>query len=214
MMYVIDEQPDVFADAAASDDNSQLLFMSVFGRDTSIQQLLARCQLPRAQGGIDKLSFRMDGPHPTNDGEQLALLVGDPNRLDKLTGRLPKENLFGNLVHAWIFDPVILEPDRGGRTGWHLREFGAGRDDAANHRSALWSLIKEVSPLPLLDHWREFMLTWLHEQGGIRQAQTLGRIRATKVVLPTAFEREVSSFVRGGLLALTDGQHPLTTMAT
>lgn len=212
MMYVIDEQSDVFADAIASDDNAQLLFMSVFGRDTSIQQLLARCQLPRSQGGIDKLSFRLDpkenlGPRTTvlADAEVLEVLIGDPNRLDKLTGRLPKENLFGNLVHAWIFDPVILAPDRAGRTGWNLREFRDEQDANfdASHES-LWSLVKEVSPLPLLDHWQEFMLTWLFDQGCIRQARTTGRIRATKVVLPEAFEVEVSRWVREGALALPE----------
>lgn len=211
-MYVIEEQSDVFADAIASDDNAQLLFVSVFGRDTSIQQLFARCQLPRAQGGIDKLSFRLDpkenlGRRTTvlANADVLEVLVGDPNRLDKLTGRLPKENLFGNLVHAWIFDPVILTPDRAGRTGWSLREFRDDQDanlDAS--QESLWSLIKEVSPLPLLDHWQGFMLTKLFDQGCIREARTMGRIRATKVALPDAFEVEVSRWVRDGSLALPD----------
>ncbi len=200
MLFVIDEQPDVFADAVASDDNAQLLFMSVFGRDTSIQQLMARCQLPRAQGGIDKLSFRQED----SAGDALALLIGDPSRLDKFTGRLPKENLFGNLVHAWVFDPVILEPDRAGRSGWQIREQRAGQGRHEVDSDALWSLIKDVSPLPLLDHWRDSTLAWLHDRGGIRAARCLGRVGATKVVLPSAFERDVSEMVRTGALQLSD----------
>lgn len=200
MLYVIDEQPDVFADAVASDDNVQLLFMSVLGRDTSIQQLMARCQLPRAQGGIDKLSFRQEGAA----GDALALLVGDPSRLDKFTGRLPKENLFGNLVHAWVFDPVILEPNRAGRSGWQIREQRADHGPLEADDDALWSLIKDVSPLPLLDHWRDPMLAWLHGRGAVRATRCLGRVGATKVVLPSAFEREISEMVRAGALQLPD----------
>ena len=220
MMYVIDEQPDVFADAIASDDNAQLLFTSVFGRDTSIQQLLARCQLPSSQGGIDKLSCRLDRKHEhgirttaLGGEEELTVIVGDPNRLDKLTGRLPRENLFGNLVHAWIFDPVILTPDRAGRTGWDLREFRPGHINPDADRWSLWSLVKEVSPLSLLDDWQDFMLTWLFDQSGIRDARSLGRIRATKVVLPKSFEPEVSRLVREGVLALPEAVVPIETMA-
>ena len=83
MMYVIDEQPDVFADAAASDDNSQLLFMSVFGRDTSIQQLLARCQLPREDAGTAASAVTATGESPCARRSSRAARGVSASRLPK-----------------------------------------------------------------------------------------------------------------------------------
>ena len=55
-MYVINEQSDVFADACASDRHAQLLFLSIFGRDTSVQQFMARLHQPTHEGGVSQVS--------------------------------------------------------------------------------------------------------------------------------------------------------------
>ena len=80
----------------------QLLFLSVFGRDTSIQQLLASFALGAKEGGLTQFKLQRPGA-----GDELVL-IGDAGRLEKLTGRLPRQNLFGNLTHAWIFDPALV----------------------------------------------------------------------------------------------------------
>ncbi|HEC1391362.1 TPA: hypothetical protein R1W70_004882, partial [Pseudomonas aeruginosa] len=41
-LYRIDECPDVMADACVGDDQGNLIFLSIWARDTAIQQFLAR----------------------------------------------------------------------------------------------------------------------------------------------------------------------------
>ena len=111
-LFVLTEQSDVFVDACAADHHAQLLFVSAFGRDTSIQQLLARLHQSSSQGGVDELTLL---PH-FGAKPSLKVMVGDPRRLEKVTGRMPKTGLLGNLVHAWIFDPALLKVDHATRS--------------------------------------------------------------------------------------------------
>ena len=42
MLFKLRELSDLFADACVRDEAGQLMFLSLYGRDTAIQQLLAR----------------------------------------------------------------------------------------------------------------------------------------------------------------------------
>ncbi|MFU7548386.1 hypothetical protein ACM9NK_30665, partial [Pseudomonas paraeruginosa] len=44
-LYRIDECPDVMADACVGDDQGNLIFLSIWARDTAVQQFLARLTL-------------------------------------------------------------------------------------------------------------------------------------------------------------------------
>ncbi len=52
---------DVYADAYLADDSGRLLFLSVWGRDTALQELLARLQLPRSDNGIREFTLSHEG---------------------------------------------------------------------------------------------------------------------------------------------------------
>jgi hypothetical protein len=91
----------------------------------------------------------------------LLVLIGDASRLEKLTGRLPRQNLFGNLTHAWIHDPVLVVPDRANRIVW--RVFAEPREphvptQRERFTAELWATLKQLMPVPLFDHWREPVL--------------------------------------------------------
>ncbi|KGM38690.1 hypothetical protein JY96_21165 [Aquabacterium sp. NJ1] len=192
-LYLIREQADVFVDAAVADDHGQLLFVSLFGRDTAIQQFMSRLHLRGKEGGVDRLRFS----NPETFDVELEVLVGDPNRLDKVTGRLPKENLFGNLVHAWIFDSSVVEVDKAGRSGWYVQtDLEASR---LGHGDAIWRLVTALSPVPLLDHWREPVISMLG-QAGVRVTRSVGDVCATRVALPDDFEAQISNLVVDGTL--------------
>jgi len=197
-MFVLEEQSDVFIDALASDHHAQLLFMSVFGRDTSVQQLLARLHQSVREGGITQLSAvdRLGGK------VSLQVSVGDPKRLEKATGRLPRTGLLGNLIHAWIFDPAVLTVDHATRSAWILEQ----EINRAQLTSLAWALIKELSPVPLLDTWREPVLSHVHRSGGLESPVSLGRIRTFRVELQEAFPLWVSQGVREGLLPVPAAQ--------
>ena len=74
IMFQALEQSDVFVDACASDQHAQLLFLSVYGRDTSVQQLMARLHQPVSQGGVDAVTLRLPS------GKSEALTVTDIRR--------------------------------------------------------------------------------------------------------------------------------------
>lgn len=201
MMYCIDGQSDVFVDACIPDDAGQLLFLSAFGRDTSLQQMLARFQLRATAGGLDRITIQ-------REAEPFTALVGDPNRLEKLSGRLPRETLFGNLVHLWIFDPVVLEPDRANGRGWILVEEDEHRSDrrAELRAQRRWMLLSRLARIPLLDEWRDTLLEALEVEfpSAWHASSCIGRLSAERLALPEAFESFVSDLLTRGLLSTQD----------
>jgi hypothetical protein len=231
-MYVLEEQSDVFVDAAAADHRGQLLFVSAFGRDTSIQQFMARLHEARREGGIEQMNLRRPAgaeawlpgepaASPGGNGSAaLQLFVGDPRRLEKHTGRLPR-GLLGNLVHSWIFDPAVLEADHATRSGWVFERVpgsvvpsaltGFGPQSASNEAAAArrqiadrcWQLVKQLSPVPLLDAWREWLIgPNASASNGLALTTTLclGPVHAMRVEISDAFPHYVSEAVRCGVL--------------
>jgi hypothetical protein len=120
MLFKLRELSDLYADACVRDESGQLMFLSLYGRDTAIQQLLAAFTLKVSEGGFD--SFHLQDPA----GESHRVHVGNADRLEKFTGKLPRDNLFGNLVHLWLYDPALTRPDRSNRVAWVLVD---GADD-------------------------------------------------------------------------------------
>ena len=205
-MLSIQHYPDLFVDACLRDEDSELLFLSMFGRDTSMLQFFAAFSLKRSEGGLlegEQAAFTvLDGERPH------SVFVTDPDRLDKLTGRLPQRNLFGNLTHTWLYDPKVMRPDHASRSAWLLSDGG----DQPRQRDRLWSLVKALSPLPLLDHWADTVLDGLGERivrplSGFR-APPIGRVDGFHVVLGERFEDIVSAAVAQGVLTLEAGQGP------
>lgn len=231
-MYVLEEQSDVFVDAAAADHRGQLLFVSVFGRDTSIQQFIARLHEARREGGIEQMTLRRPagaeawlqsepaGSPSDSASAALQLFVGDPRRLEKHTGRLPR-GLLGNLVHAWIFDPALLEADHATRSGWVFEQVptnlapgaltGFGPQSASNEAAAArrqmadrcWLLVKQLSPVPLLDAWREWLIgpnASAANDLALTAPPCIGPVHALRVEISEAFPQYVSEAVRSGTL--------------
>ena len=202
MLYPIKELQDIFVDACVRAPDGELAFVSVFGRDGAVQQLYASLHLGIQEGGIRQLTL-LD---PGSSQPVAAVPVGDPRRLDKYSGRLPKDNLFGNLVHTWIYDESLLGPSKAAGSAWLLvdRETQAHDDESLYAR--VWSLIEELSSIPLLSHWRDAILAALGAQLVSQLDDTpyapVGRIHASRVTLPEAFPEAISAFVSSGRLTL------------
>lgn len=206
-LYRIKELSDLFADACVRNEAGQLLFLSAFGRDTGIQQLLASIALGAKEGGLTQ--FKLQAPGEADD----LVLIGDAGRLEKLTGRVPRQNLFGSMTHAWIFDPALVVPDRANRIVWRI--FGERREPGspAQHErftAELWKTLAQLMPVPLLDHWREPVLreagrhvTWLERLA----SGPIGQVTGYKLELPQAFLETISALVRAGELKLVPSTH-------
>ncbi|MDR8402145.1 hypothetical protein NE850_38125 [Paraburkholderia sp. USG1] len=202
MLYPILELQDIFVDACVRAPTSELMFLSAFGRDGSVQQLYASLHLGMQEGGLQRVTI-LD---PTSRKPIAAIPIGDPKRLDKFSGRLPKDNLFGNLVHTWIFDEILLKPSRATGTAWLLLDRHSQSDEAAWVATRTWSLVTQLSPVPLLPHWRERVLNELADELVTDLSQTasapIGRLFASVTSLPEAFPQTLSALVRSGDLTL------------
>jgi hypothetical protein len=185
-MLQVFEVQDLFCDAFVTDQNQHLIFISLIGRDTAIQQLLASFSLPLQAGGLDRISFR--------DSAEV-ILIGDHSRLEKHSGRLPK-SIFGILNQTWIFDPVCQRPDRANKVAWLLEP---KKPDSSLVQPSIWPTVKMLSALPLLDAWESDLI---YQIAHVERSINYFGISAMKVSLRSDYEAIVTELVKTGVLSL------------
>lgn len=192
-MLILDDIYDVYCDALVCDDG-YLVFASLWGRDTAIQELLARVSLSRSEGGLTQLQFLDE--HADSRHGQLAR-IGNPERLDKMNGRMPKSNLFGDIVHLWLFDKLVKTPDYASRQAYSLLLPGQG-----DQLEISWNLVRSVCHLPLLEHWRDAVLKLMRDQRWLKVLEGY-RVDLLAIDIPEAeFDQAVSQMVRNGDLTI------------
>lgn len=203
-MFRVQEIGDLFVDVCVREpDTGELRFLSVYGRDGAVLKFFAAFSLPKEQGGLS--AFTLLGP----DDVTSEVKVGHVARLDKLTGKLPRGNLFGNLVQAWLFDESLVQPDRANSTAWGLYPLRSpdGRELAAGDiEGRLWQQVRDLSPVPLANEWRTAVMgtdrvqfvRWLRPE--TCAYPPLGPIQACRIELGKRFVETVSALVRDGVL--------------
>ncbi|CAM8846133.1 DUF4123 domain-containing protein [Burkholderia pseudomallei] len=149
-LFHIDECPDLMADACVGDDHGELVFLSVWARDTAIQAFLARLALGLNEQGLDRFHL------VTEQDASVPVIVGNTERLDKRSTRAFRRTLFGSLVNLWLFDKRCVKPDKANATALALLP-----RTAVSRTERLWSLVRDTCPLPLLDHWHDTVLDLL-----------------------------------------------------
>lgn len=147
-MLQLNEIPHIMADGYVCDERRSLLFLSVWGRDTAIQELLARLTL-RNEDALTQCTLT-----DTSLNEHI-LFPGNTANLDKRASRHTRTR-FGTLVHTWLFDKRCLVPDKENGQAILL----LNRDDP-HWRERAWTLLSETTTLPLLPHWQDCVLTLL-----------------------------------------------------
>lgn len=211
-MYQIEHCSDVFVDACVRNEAGILIFISVYGRDTAIKEMMARIQLGKGADGLSELKLKGCDVH---QGENHLATINNAKDLEKVTGRLPK-CLYGNLTHAWIFDPVIRAPDKGAGQAWIIEPKQV--DQVAQQRSVQarqWQAICHLANIPLLAHWQDTVLQTFESDivsqmgttdGGHnpRFSQPLGDLLAYRVHLDGDFSSRISTLIRDGKLTPED----------
>jgi hypothetical protein len=196
----INEAPGVYADALLRDERGSLLFCSLWGRDTAIQELLARLSVSIEEGGLR--SLRLEGPQGTE-----TIHIDRMPSIEKLTGRLPPKNLFGNLVQLWLFDRLAIEPDRANRRALLLQRQTQDAD------TALWALVRNVIHVPLLDAWKDVILDVFQQRGWIRWLRGINVDAVFVDLSADDVEAEVSRLVRERRLSIDTDQFVLDLKA-
>jgi hypothetical protein len=135
-LYRIDECPDLMTDGFVGDEQGNLIFLSVWGRDTATQEFIARLTLGRDEQGLDQFHIL------TEQGGSIPVFVGNVEQLDKCSNRAYRRTLFGSLVHLWLFDRRCVKPDKANASALALLPRGS------DHRvDRLWALVRDTCPL-------------------------------------------------------------------
>ena len=172
-LYTLDECQDLYADAFCIGRHRECLFLSLWGRDTALQELLARLTLPTADNGLDTL-------HLCQGGTRHAMCFADMDRYSRRSARM-RQTRFGTLVHVWLFDQRCITPDR---ANLHSIALLDDEEGACPVDDQLWPRVRELCPLPLLDHWRAPVMTLLHAQHAVLPAPfSQGPIQAWEISL-------------------------------
>lgn len=186
---------DVFADAVLTDEGNNLLFLSVWGRDTAVQEFLARLTLPKHEDGIR--DFRVEG-----SGESRYVNVPSIDCLDKHSTRVGSD-IFDNLTQVWIYDKRVLRSDQSSRRVYQLFSETQKCPDP-------WPLVKAVCPVPLLDHWRETVLEQFTSLGWCRFVPDGVGMKALCIDLGDPdLEETLSLLVKQGKLSLPGQSDPV-----
>lgn len=177
----------IYCDAWVLDDLGLLIFASLWGRDIAIQELLAKLTLSSTIDGITQLQL-------TNG---TVLRIGDPDRLGKHTGRMPKANLFGEMVHLWLYDLAVKAPDLVNRKSYLLVSDGCKDVD-----TGIWQMVKQVCHLPLLESWREQIIRLCRDNGWLTIMDGKG-LSAVALELPgDDFDEAMSGLIQDRQLTL------------
>jgi hypothetical protein len=187
-LFQIQECPDLYIDACVCDEGRNLVFASLWGRDTALQEFLARLTLGSAENGLTQF-------HILQDGRSLPVFP-NADQLEKRTTRQYRSTLFGSLVHLWLFNKRCARPDHANHFAYALLE----RD--AEVGASLWPLIIQTCPLPLLPHWQTPVLEVLTElQMLMPLPGAIGAIRGWQLNLQLApLEQALGDLIRQGQL--------------
>jgi hypothetical protein len=184
-MINITQQSGVFCDSFIANDTG-ILFASFWGRNTSLQQFLARMELPDYEGGISKLTFEL------SENDLQTFLLQDVKNMHKLSGRVPGTIYSKDLSHIFIYDKSTVDIDYSNYKATILYFNNTQIDD-----KSIWQLIKELSPIPLLDIWMSQVISMCHQDGYIDNIDGFGGVSALIVKLDEVdFEWVISKMIK------------------
>ncbi|AVS92450.1 hypothetical protein C8246_12375 [Paracidovorax avenae] len=204
-LYLMDECPDVMADACVADDQGGLVFLSIWARDTAVQQFLARLTLGRDEQGLQH--FHLITP----EGGSVPVFVDNVDRLEKRMTRAYRRTLFGALSNVWLFDRRCVKPDKANASAMALVPKGNGC--TLDH---LWSLVRDTCPLPLLGHWREPVLDLLQGRDMLtRLPFSLGPLEGHRLAIDVpVLTQALGGLIRSGDLRIEPRQPPRSNALT
>ncbi len=184
-MIYIKQQPSVFCDSFVAND-AGILFASFWGRTTSLQQFVARMEIPTHEGGINELTFEI------SKDESLTFFLQNTKNMQKLSGRVSGTIYGKDLSHIFIYDKSTVKIDYSSYKATILYF-----DDTQIDNSSIWKLLKELSPIPLLDIWMSQIIRVCHQDGYINNIDGFGGVSALIVELcEIDFEESISRMIK------------------
>jgi len=209
------ECPDLSVDACVVDKQTHdLIFLSVWGRDTAVQQLLARLSLDSSAAESLKSGIRLKMGSSTR-----PVFFHDTDKLEKRTSREYPGTLFGSLLNLWLFHPQCTVPDSSAHSAYVLLQqpktgdvetVPSRLDDLPEAtRARLASALLNLAPFPILPEWAQRALREVQKQQMLIPQETLfGDVLCYRLHLDTnRLEQTISGLIRND--QLTIGGQPL-----
>lgn len=197
-IYTIAECPALTSDACVCDEGGTLVFLSVWGRDTAIQEFLARLTL---KPGEDRSLRALRLFDQASNGFPVSF--GSIEMLEKRMTRTFRRTLFGSIGHLWLFDKRCRFPDIANATALTVIP-----KQAPDRVERLWRATLATCPLPLLDHWRECVLSLLTSKGMLSPLPlTRGPLEGYRLALDVpALTDALSDLIRSDVLGVSPSQ--------
>ncbi|MDP8051525.1 hypothetical protein QJU23_03670 [Pasteurella atlantica] len=172
MFEELPELSGIFVESTVIDSFNRLVFASLWGHTAAIQNLIALITTG------DLTAITVNNTYISVDKEMI-----------KKVGKLPSDNDYGDMTHAFIY-----------RKTTQVENVGR-RDVLFQHTPSeklIFNIIKSMSILPLLDNWQAPLLKIFREKNMLINLTTLcGTVRGVNINLSD--ENELSTMV-GSLL--------------
>ena len=200
------ELPDLSVDACVVDQvTGQLIFLSVWGRDTAITELIARLTLDARETESLRSGITLNV-----DGKPQRISI-NADLLEKQLSRSYKGTLFGNLINLWLFDNRCTSPDRANLTSYVLLEQNTAMGSLKQHPQFTKCLaqLTDLSPLPILPSWADLVFQEAEGLGMVTQHKTLlGSLTCFQIALDLCvLERSMSALISSQQLRLPTLNH-------
>lgn len=187
----ITEFSDLVTDACITDERFNLVFGSFWGRDTVVQEILARITLNASDNlSLSSITVQGEGIH--------SPVYFNKDFLDK---RMTKASgtLFGSMTNVWLYDQRVLQADYANYSSYILIRDGFADDE---DHARIWNQIVDLAPFPILDHWKDRVLDVVVRHQMIQSMNTIfGNAVAKHIALKVdVLQNAISSMIRSGLL--------------
>lgn len=147
-MFEIEEYGQVFIDCAIIDNNAELIFVSLYGGENSINRILATIENNR----LNQLTFYT--PNTFNR-------INVPNKKELKCKKTKIINpTFEHFVHCFIFHRHVHFSDGVSRS--HILI-----EPGENGAYVIWERLKAMTVTPLLDQWSSKIIEQLFQQEAI-----------------------------------------------
>lgn len=180
--------PDLKCDSCITNNNSELIFLSVWGRNTAMQELVAKLTIGETtKHGLANIKLN-----------HYKVFLAQETDYCKRTLKVTTSSL-GQLIHTFIFDKRIIEPNRDSNSMISIYKV----NDISTNR--YFEAIKTLSSVPILEHWADEIVSIARQNQMINEHKSIvGDIVATTISInDKKLTNIMSQKIRDGILTIS-----------
>ncbi|HFB8530702.1 TPA: hypothetical protein ACKUG7_001194 [Neisseria gonorrhoeae] len=191
-MLYLTSRNDLMADAFFI-WNRQLMFASLHGRDADMLSFQAQLQVSNERLGFRRPEEVLSCPRLTTAEHCL--------NLSKYMTKYQTLN-YGSVTHMFLYSDILIQPNFDSKTGWVMLD-----DVTADLDKAAWQLVRQLSDIPLLEHWQNAVLSVLEADKSIMrftpridEEYAVVGVQAVRVDIPEDFDVRLTAMLQSDRL--------------